>query len=82
MSLNVQIENVILRTDFMISKTSTFAKNFCNRVAAIEEHMEFYQWPPVSFENNSDDVSNDVSSPSDFISGGLDAKDILTCNVW
>ncbi|XP_071033032.1 uncharacterized protein [Parasteatoda tepidariorum] len=77
-SLKIPIEKVILWTDSMIclawiGKSPHVLKTFVsNRIAAIQELTESYEWRHISSEEN----------PADIISRGLDAKDILTCKLW
>ncbi|XP_035219447.1 uncharacterized protein LOC118192560 [Stegodyphus dumicola] len=77
-SLNVKVEKVILWSDSTISlawirKSPHLLKTFVsNRVALIQELTGSYQWKYVPSECN----------PADVISRGLDANDILTCDIW
>lgn len=50
----------------------TFAKHFANRVAEKQQKFTLESIATRYSENNTDDV----------ISRGLDAKDILMCNLW
>ncbi|XP_035229061.1 uncharacterized protein LOC118201134, partial [Stegodyphus dumicola] len=77
-SLNVKVEKVIIWSDSTISlawirKSPHLLKAFVtNRVALIQELTGSYQWKYVPSECN----------PADVISRGLDANDILTCDIW
>lgn len=77
-SLKIPIEKVILSTDSMIclawiGKSPHVLKTFVsNRVAAIQELTDSYEWRHISSEEN----------PADKISRGLDAKDIVNCKLW
>ena len=77
-SLNVEIETVVLWSDSMISlawikKSPHLLKTFvANRVSSIQELTRNYQWMHVPSESN----------PADVLSRGLDAKDIISCDLW
>ena len=77
LSLNVEIETGVMWSISMISlawinKSPHLLKTFVgNRVSSIQELTRNYQWMHVSSESN----------PADVLSRGLDAKDIISCDL-
>lgn len=77
-SLNAEIETVVLWSDSMIAlawieKSPHLLKTFVgNRVSLIQELSGTLKWLHVPSKSN----------PADVISRGLDAKDIISCDLW
>lgn len=75
---DIRIEEILLWNNSTISlswirKSPHLLKSFIsNRVAAIQDLTDSYQWQHVTLENN----------PADILSQGLDAKKLSNCNFW